>query len=118
MKITFFGVNILIKVWRSPDWAPSHDDTHSIERIQERYGLELSRGDLRQLEQKIQGGRARKIRKISKTRSEYELLYQGQRIHCIYSHKGRKIVTFLPNRKFRLGDMIAHEKLMELKNDQ
>ena len=72
---------------------------HSIRRARERYGLYLTRRDLRMITMRIQQGEARLIEARSKRACVYELEWEGQRVRVAYDAKRKNPASFLPKPK-------------------
>jgi hypothetical protein len=71
-------------------------DLHALRRAVERYGAYLSRRDLDELAVKVKKGKARFIRRISGTRTEWLVVHHGRTFRVGYSKSTKQITTFLP----------------------
>ena len=69
---------------------------HAKKRAFERYGIQLSSSDYEEMLQMIRvNGAAHLVRKISNTRSIFNLLFRERDIFCVYNGVTGRIVTFL-----------------------
>lgn len=69
---------------------------HALKRARERYGLQLTHKDLRNIVRKIQAGKSTCIQKRSLRETTHALSYQGTPIVVGYDKVRQTICTFLP----------------------
>lgn len=69
---------------------------HAVRRALERYGVDLSGNDLREIVLLIQKNKSVVIATQSHTRAVHDIVYGGVRYRAVYHKKTKQISTFLP----------------------
>lgn len=67
---------------------------HAMRRARERLGLNLEYVDLAILKTRIERGAAKRLVRISKQRTLYEMVVQGKKCRVLWDRKTQQIVTF------------------------
>ncbi len=81
--------------------APKRRDTlnartHAAQRAAERFGTELTKGDMAQLVRLVQRRDGRRLEKQQQNRELWLITYQNQLIPVVYDTRGKTIVSVLP----------------------
>lgn len=69
---------------------------HTLDRAKKRYGMYLTRRDLRLIVMLIQQGKARLVEVRSERARVYELEWEGQLVRVAYDAKRKNTASFLP----------------------
>ena len=69
---------------------------HSIKRAAERYGAQLAGHDLAEMVRLIKSGKSRFMRKLTNTRMQHALTYQGIDYVVVYDRTRGTICSLLP----------------------
>lgn len=73
-----------------------HCIIHFINRLRERYSLELNSKKVKELNFKVQNNQAVYIEKQSNSRSLWEIEYNGIILPCVYNNNLNTVCTVLP----------------------
>ena len=75
---------------------PEAQSRHALKRAHQRYGKAFRKQDLAQMRNLIWKGESSFIRKLSCSRSQHCVNYQGQNYMVVYDKSRNQICTFLP----------------------
>lgn len=85
---------------------------HAIKRAKERYDLDISRRDLKDMCIQIRSGHAIKLEQLSTARAEYIVKCQDKDVRVIYDKNKKSIVTFLPPGEDERDNVIFYAQLV------
>lgn len=68
---------------------------HAKRRLEERYGLNINRWQLRDMNLQIQSGKAQFIERQSNSRTVWRVQHEGRELFAVYHSGTNSIVTFL-----------------------
>lgn len=68
---------------------------HAKRRIEQRFGIQINRHDIREIVNLIQTNRAKFIEKQSNSRSLFSLVFKDNLLYVIYDKTRKNICTFL-----------------------
>ena len=74
----------------------SWENRHTRQRFRERYGIDYNRPVRLYMTSQIQQGKAQFLRRRSKRRSIWKLIFQKQPVIVVYDCKRSNIITCLP----------------------
>lgn len=85
------------KSWRIGQQAEQEKRIrHARRRFYERFGVDISLRDYKELVRRVKGGGARFIRKGDASADVYLVTWRDSDIPVVYNHRAGLIVTFLP----------------------
>lgn len=71
--------------------------SHILDRLKERYGLDLALSDVRGWQRQIEAGRAVMLRRdVAAAGERYLVTHAGMQLILVYNTEARRIVTVLP----------------------
>lgn len=71
-------------------------DSHTIRRFQERFGINFSPNNIREIVNIIRKGGSKKAVKQTNTKTVHVLEYHGIEFACVYNHQRKHLHTVFP----------------------
>lgn len=99
--------------------APPPSKIHTQIRLAERFNLEVSLDDVKQMEQMIidRAAGVKQLKQNMEIRVHYEIVWQGKRINVVYSPRSQKIITALPMLESKTRKNGSYEKRRETRGN-